>query len=204
MAKILNTPNRTKHKFYHFRLSNKGNKGKYYENKEVMVLKVRSKKASLMTPGQLEVIRRMFAKTVTKSSGFMNIRCFPDLPMSKKPLGSRMGKGKGKFSSWKAGVKYGQNLVEFKYVRGNLKRKSLRMEQKRKIKLKKREKRKPLSYLVDEINSKVRYRLPIDTKIFCMFKRRQNYGKYWCFNNMDTLVRGIKDGVLKKTKNIYK
>ena len=41
----------------------------------------------------------------------------PHLPITKKPIGSRMGKGKGKTKKWFAPVKPGTILVEFRNLR---------------------------------------------------------------------------------------
>jgi len=46
----------------------------------------------------------------------MWIRVFPDKPISKKPLGTRMGKGKGAPEFWAAVVKPGRILFELEGV----------------------------------------------------------------------------------------
>jgi large subunit ribosomal protein L16 len=47
-----------------------------------------------------------------KRRGKLWIRMFPDKPVSKKPLETRMGKGKGNVEEWVAVVKPGRVLFE--------------------------------------------------------------------------------------------
>lgn len=42
---------------------------------------------------------------------------FPNLPLTKKNLGSRMGKGKGKLATWQCTLYTGHILLEFKNLR---------------------------------------------------------------------------------------
>ncbi len=42
---------------------------------------------------------------------------FPYIPLSKKNIGSRMGKGKGKLATWKSIISPGHILIEFKNLR---------------------------------------------------------------------------------------
>jgi large subunit ribosomal protein L16 len=52
----------------------------------------------------------------TKRAGKLFIRVFPDKPLSKKPLETRMGKGKGAVELWVAVVKPGRVLFELSGV----------------------------------------------------------------------------------------
>jgi len=45
------------------------------------------------------------------------ICAFPHLPLSRKIVGSRMGKGKGKFDGWCSSVSAGVVFIEFKNLR---------------------------------------------------------------------------------------
>ena len=54
-----------------------------------------------ITSAQIEAARKVITRTV-KRSGKMWIRIFPDKPVSKKPLETRMGKGKGAPEFWVA------------------------------------------------------------------------------------------------------
>ena len=47
-----------------------------------------------------------------KKKGKVWIKVFPDLPITAKPISSRMGKGKGGLSHWGARVKGGTVLFE--------------------------------------------------------------------------------------------
>jgi len=46
-------------------------------------------------------------------AGFLHIRIFPSLPVTRKPLEVRMGKGKGSLNYWCFPVKPGKPLFEF-------------------------------------------------------------------------------------------
>ena len=64
---------------------------------------------------------KLFLKKATKRSDWtkrrMSISLFPHIPLTKKPKGMRMGKGKGKLSTWLTIVPAGKNLVSFKNLR---------------------------------------------------------------------------------------
>ena len=68
-----------------------------------------------MTSNQIEAARKVITRTV-KRAGKMWIRVFPDKPVSKKPLETRMGKGKGAPEFWVAVVKPGRILFELEGV----------------------------------------------------------------------------------------
>jgi large subunit ribosomal protein L16 len=55
---------------------------------------------------------RMAIQRATKRAGRLYIRVFPDKPLSKKPLETRMGKGKGAVEVWVAVVRPGAVLYE--------------------------------------------------------------------------------------------
>jgi large subunit ribosomal protein L16 len=55
---------------------------------------------------------RMAIQRATKRAGKLYIRVFPDKPLTKKPLETRMGKGKGGVELWVAVVKPGRVLYE--------------------------------------------------------------------------------------------
>ena len=57
------------------------------------------------------------SKKVDKTHRKLWINIFPYLPLTKKVIGSRMGKGKGKLKIWWVQVKPGTNLFEFKNLR---------------------------------------------------------------------------------------
>src|SRR6478672_8835157 len=64
-----------------------------------------------VTARQIEAARRAITREM-KRAGRVWIRVFPDLPVSKKPVEVRMGKGKGSVEYWAARVKPGRILFE--------------------------------------------------------------------------------------------
>ncbi len=72
-----------------------------------------------ITSAQLEAARKVITRTV-KRAGKMWIRVFPDKPVSKKPLETRMGKGKGAPEFWVAVIKPGKILFELEGVAENI------------------------------------------------------------------------------------
>ena len=64
-----------------------------------------------LTSRQIEAARIAMTRHV-KRGGKVWIRIFPDKPISKKPLETRMGKGKADTSYWAARVKPGTMLYE--------------------------------------------------------------------------------------------
>lgn len=68
-----------------------------------------------VTARQIEAARMAIQRSV-KRGGKLYIRVFPDKPISKKPLETRMGKGKGGVDHWVAQVKPGKILYEIEGV----------------------------------------------------------------------------------------
>ena len=64
-----------------------------------------------VTARQIEAARRALTRHM-KRSGRVWIRIFPDVPVSKKPIEVRMGKGKGTPEFWVCRVKPGRILFE--------------------------------------------------------------------------------------------
>ena len=71
--------------------------------------------AAWITNRQIEAGRVAINRHV-KRGGKMWIRIFPDKPFTKKPLETRMGKGKGNPEGWVAVVKPGRILFELEGV----------------------------------------------------------------------------------------
>ena len=67
--------------------------------------------AAWLSARQIEAAR-MAIQRATARAGKLYIRVFPDKPLSKKPLETRMGKGKGNVELWVAVVKPGRVLYE--------------------------------------------------------------------------------------------
>ena len=72
-----------------------------------------------ITSRQIEASRRAMTRYV-KRGGKIWIRIFPDKPISKKPLETRMGKGKAETDFWAARVLPGTILFELKGVEEGL------------------------------------------------------------------------------------
>lgn len=64
-----------------------------------------------ITSRQIEAARRAITRHI-KRSGRVWIRIFPDVPVSKKPIEVRMGKGKGSVEFWACRVKPGRIMFE--------------------------------------------------------------------------------------------
>jgi large subunit ribosomal protein L16 len=79
-----------------------------------------------MTAQQIEAARIAMTRHV-KRGGKIWIRIFPDKPFTKKPLETRMGKGKGAPEGWIAIVKPGRILYEMEGVSAELAKEALRL-----------------------------------------------------------------------------
>ena len=67
--------------------------------------------SAIITARQIESARRAIARKI-KRRGKIWICVFPDLPVTAKPIESRMGKGKGAISHWVTRVRGGTTLFE--------------------------------------------------------------------------------------------
>lgn len=77
-----------------------------------------------VTARQIEAARIAITRHV-KRGGKVWIRIFPDKPITKKPLETRMGKGKGPPDQWVAVVKPGRVLYELEGVDPELARQAI-------------------------------------------------------------------------------
>lgn len=64
-----------------------------------------------ITAQQIESIRVTMARKLKKEGSFF-LRVFPDMPVTKKPAETRMGKGKGNPECWVAVAKRGRVICE--------------------------------------------------------------------------------------------
>jgi large subunit ribosomal protein L16 len=71
--------------------------------------------AAWLSSRQIEAAR-MAIQRATKRAGKLYIRVFPDKPLTKKPLETRMGHGKGGVELWVAVVRPGRVLYEISGV----------------------------------------------------------------------------------------
>lgn len=67
--------------------------------------------SGFFTARQIEVFRRVVRRCLQKKGNLISA-VFPDLPITKKPLATRIGKGKGNISYWTAKVAPGTLLFE--------------------------------------------------------------------------------------------
>jgi large subunit ribosomal protein L16 len=79
-----------------------------------------------LTARQIEAARRAMTRHI-KRGGKIWIRIFPDMPISKKPLEVRMGKGKGNVEYWVSKVQPGTVLYEIEGVDEVLAREAFRL-----------------------------------------------------------------------------
>jgi large subunit ribosomal protein L16 len=79
-----------------------------------------------MSAQQIEAARIAITRHV-KRGGKIWIRVFPDKPITKKPLETRMGKGKGAPEGWVAVVKPGRILYEMEGVNESVAQEAFRL-----------------------------------------------------------------------------
>jgi large subunit ribosomal protein L16 len=79
-----------------------------------------------ITARQIEAARRAMTRHM-KRAGRVWILVFPDVPVSKKPVEVRMGKGKGSPEYWAARVAPGRIMFELDGVNENIAREALRL-----------------------------------------------------------------------------
>jgi large subunit ribosomal protein L16 len=79
-----------------------------------------------LTARQIEAARRAMTRHV-KRNGKIWIRIFPDVPVTKKPLEVRQGKGKGNVEYWVAKIQPGKMLYEMEGVSETIAREAFRL-----------------------------------------------------------------------------
>jgi large subunit ribosomal protein L16 len=87
---------------------------------------IQAQSCGYLTSRQIEAARMAIQRHV-KRGGKLFIRIFPDKPITKKPLETRMGKGKGTPEDWVAVVKPGRVLYEISGVDEPLAREAFRL-----------------------------------------------------------------------------
>jgi large subunit ribosomal protein L16 len=116
-------PNRTK-----FRKQQKGrNRGLAQVANKVSfgAYALKSLETGRITARQIEAARRAMTRHI-KRGGKIWIRIFPDVPVTKKPLEVRQGKGKGNVEYWVAKVQPGRVLYEMEGVNETIAREAFR------------------------------------------------------------------------------
>jgi large subunit ribosomal protein L16 len=79
-----------------------------------------------MTARQIEAARRTITRHV-KRGGKLWIRVFPDVPITKKPIEVRQGKGKGNVEYWIAQIQPGRMLYEIEGVSEEVAREAFKL-----------------------------------------------------------------------------
>ena len=80
----------------------------------------------LIKSTQIEAARVPMTRYI-KRGGKVWIKIFPDKPITSKPIGTRMGKGKGGVEYWVAPVKPGRIMFELSDVAEDVAREALRL-----------------------------------------------------------------------------
>ena len=87
---------------------------------------LQSQEIGLITSNQIEAARVAMTRYI-KRGGKVWIKIFPDKPITSKPIGTRMGKGKGAVEYWVAAVKPGRVMFEIAVVPEETAREALRL-----------------------------------------------------------------------------
>ena len=82
--------------------------------------------AGWITSNQIEAARVAMTRYI-KRGGKVWIKIFPDKPITSKPIGTRMGKGKGAPEYWVAVVKPGRVMFELSDVSEEVAKEALRL-----------------------------------------------------------------------------
>lgn len=117
-------PKRVKYRRVH-----RGNmKGKAYRGNKVSYgdYGIQALEPAWITSNQIESARIAMTRYI-KRGGQVWIKIFPDKPVSKKPMGTRMGSGKGAPEYWVAVVKPGKVLFEIQGVPEETAREAMRL-----------------------------------------------------------------------------
>ena len=85
-----------------------------------------AKEGAWITANQIEAARVAMTRYM-KRGGKVFINIFPHMPLTKKSIGTRMGKGKGAVEAWVAVVKEGKILFEVSGVDEATAREALRL-----------------------------------------------------------------------------
>ena len=117
-------PKRTKHrKMQKGRMRGKATRGNKVTDGEYGIQAV---EAGLIKGNQIEAARVAMTRYI-KRGGKVWIKIFPDKPITRKPIGTRMGKGKGAVEFWVANVKPGRVMFEIAGVPEETAREALRL-----------------------------------------------------------------------------
>ena len=117
-------PKRVKYRRVHRgRMTGKATRGNFVSNGE---FGIQALEPAWITSNQIEAARIAMTRYI-KRGGQVWIKIFPDKPVTKKPLGTRMGSGKGAPEYWVAVVKPGRVLFEIAGVPEETAREAMRL-----------------------------------------------------------------------------
>ena len=117
-------PKRVKYRRVHRgRMTGKATRGNFVSNGE---FGIQALEPAWITSNQIEAARIAMTRYI-KRGGQVWIKIFPDKPVTKKPLGTRMGSGKGAPEYWVAVVKPGRVLFEMAGVPEETAREAMRL-----------------------------------------------------------------------------
>ncbi len=117
-------PKRVKYRRVHRgRMTGKATRGNFVSNGE---FGIQALEPAWITSNQIEAARIAMTRYI-KRGGQVCIKIFPDKPVTKKPLGTRMGSGKGAPEYWVAVVKPGRVLFEIAGVPEETAREAMRL-----------------------------------------------------------------------------
>ncbi|MCC8192039.1 MAG: 50S ribosomal protein L16 [Ruminococcus sp.] len=117
-------PKRVKYRKQHRgRMTGKALRGNTVSNGEYGL---QALQCAWITSNQIEAARIAMTRYI-KRGGQVWIKIFPDKPVTKKPLGTRMGKGKGAPEYWVAVVKPGRVMFEIEGVSEEIAREAMRL-----------------------------------------------------------------------------
>jgi len=117
-------PKKTKHRKMHrlkYEGKTRGNKELQFGDYGLM-----AKEGAWISARQIEAARIAMTRYMRRG-GKVWINIFPHLPLTKKPLETRMGKGKGSVEKWVAVVKEGKIMFEVGGVSEDIAREALRL-----------------------------------------------------------------------------
>ena len=117
-------PKRVKHRKQHRgRMTGKAYRGNKVSNGD---FGLQALEPAWITSNQIESARIAMTRYI-KRGGQVWIKIFPDKPVTKKPLETRMGKGKGAPEYWVAVVKPGRVMFEIEGVSEEVAREAMRL-----------------------------------------------------------------------------
>ena len=117
-------PKRTKHrKQFRGSMAGKATRGNKISNGEYGIVAM---EPAWIKSNQIEAARVAMTRYV-KRTGKVWIKIFPDKPYTSKPIGVRMGKGKGNVEGWVAVVKPGRVMFELAGVPEDVAKEALRL-----------------------------------------------------------------------------